>query len=307
MKKILTAVTAITLLASCQKEITFDPANPAGAGSGSGSTGGGGGSSTGSGLLVKTVAVTGSETQTSLYTYDNNSRLYTQTDNGVSGGMPLNNYKRFERDAAGRIVRAVQKLGDFGGGISDTARVTYHYPTATSVDPDYSRSVQSLNAGGLVLSTIDSVVYQYSGGKLVAYNDYMFSDVLGMSMPVSENRWEFTYNASGYVTAMKTLSNTSSGAPLTETYNIAFTYGTLANNNYTSASAMQNFIVYGVPNTDAPVITKSVASSNATTPPLQVIITTSFTTAGAKITGGTANVVSTGQPNQTTAYTFYYQ
>ena len=312
MKNILTAFAAILLLASCQKEITFDPNNPAGVGSGSGTggagAGSGGGSTTGSGLLIKTVAVTGSETQTSLYGYDAQKRLETMTISGMSGGLPADSYQKFIRDGAGRIIQVLQKLADMGGATSDTARVTYHYSDATTVDPDYSVSVKSLGVGGITMSTIDSTVYNYSGGKLTSYNDYMFSDLLGMVTPVSENRWEYTYNASGYVTAIKTLTNASSGLPLTETYNIAFTYGTLATNNYVSASPMQNFIIHNTPNPNsAPVITKTVANSNATTPPLVATITTTFTTGGSKITGGTASVVTTGQPNRTTVYTFYYQ
>lgn len=313
MKKLLTAVAAIILLASCQKEITFDPNNPAGTGNGSGSggtgTGGAGtGGSTGSGLLIKAVAVTGTETQTTLYSYDAQSRLETVTTSGTSGGLPTDSYQKYVRDGAGRIVKVLQKLADFGGGASDTARLTYHYPTATTMDPDYSVSVKSLGAGGLSLTTIDSVAFSYSGGKLASYYDYMSTNLFGITTPLSENKWEYTYNASGYVTVMKTLSNTSSGAPLTETYNIAYTYGTLANNNYTSASAMQNFILYNVPNTNsAPVVTKFVANSNATSPPLLVTTTLTFTTTGSKITGGTASIVSTGQPNQNTTYTFYYQ
>lgn len=294
------------LFSSCQKEISLDSTTTTGGGTGSGGNGTGNGNTSGD-LLVKTVAVTGTETVTSIYTYDGSKRLSTQTESGVSGGMPVNSYKRFERDAAGRIVRVVQKLGDVGGVPSDTARTTYHYPNATTMEPDYSVAVISMGTNGLTMSTIDSSVYNYSGGKLVSHNGYMSTSIMGMVVPVSESRWEYTYNAAGHVSAMKTFTNTSSGDPLTETYNIAFTYGTLANNNYLSASAMQNFILYNMPNTNAPAVTKSVASSNATTPPVNVTISTSFTSTNGKITGGTANVVSTGQPAQNTTYTFYYQ
>lgn len=313
MKKLLTAFAAIILFASCQKEISLNSSNSLGNGSGSGTGGSGGGtgsggSSTGSGLLIKTVAVTGSETITTVYSYDGNNRLYTQTDNGSSGGYPVNSYKRFERDAAGRIVQTVQKLGDIGGATSDTARVNYHYPNATTMDPDYSVSVQSIGAGGFTLSNIDSSVYNYNGGKLVSYNGYMFTEILGALTPLSEKRWDYGYNSSGYVSAMKAFTNTNTGDPLTETYNIAFTYGTQANNAYASANPMQNFIIYAVPSPgNTPAATKSVANTVRITPPVQVTITTSFTTSGSKITNATANVVSSGGPNQTTNYTFYYQ
>lgn len=307
MKKLLTAFAAIVLLASCQKEIILNPNNPAGAGLGNGSGGSGSGSTTGSGLLVKAVAVTGAETLTTLYAYDAQKRLESINTTGTAGGFPADTYQKFIRDGAGRITTVLQKLPDIAGTTSDTARLTYHYPNTTTMEPDNSVSVKSLGAGGFTLSNIDSSVYNYSGGKLVSYNGYMFTDMLGMRMPLSESRWEYTYNPSGYVTAIKTFTNTNSGDPLTETYNVAFTYGTLTNNTYASASAMQNFILYGTPNTSAPALIKLATTSVNVTPAVQATVTTNFTTAGNKITGATANTVSSGEPNRTTVYTFYYQ
>lgn len=306
MRKLLTAVSVVVLFASCQKEVSFEPGNTGGGNTGGGS-GSGSGTGSGNGLLIKTVAVTGAETVTTQYTYDASNRLLTHTDKGMTGGVPVDSYRRFVRDAAGRIIKVVQKLGDLNGIPSDTAYFTYHYPNGTTMDPDYSVSVMRMSMGGITMATIDSNVYNYAGGKLMSYNSFMSSDLFGVAMPISEGRWDFTYNTAGYVATLKFFNNNNSGDPLTETYNVTNTYGTTVNHVYASPSAMQNFIINALPHTSATLVTKMVANTVGVSPAVNVATTFTYTLSNGRVTSGTSSTVTTGQPTQNTNYTFFYQ
>ncbi len=305
MKKLLTALAAITLFASCQKEISFDPNNPAGTSSGGTGTGG----STGSGLLVKAVAVAGAETQTTLYSYDAQSRLETITTSGTSGGFPADSYQKFFRDGAGRIVKVLQKLADPPGATSDTTVKTFHYPTTNSLDYDYSLSVQTLNLGGFSLSTTDSSAYTYSGGKMASYSSALFSSIAPGASTLN-SRYDFTYDASNRVTGMKVYTDASNpgGTMDLDADNVYAYAATAVNTVYMSTNGAQNLALNGLPSTGAGIIAKMVTTSSSTVPPTNLTITFTYVTGtGNKPTSGTALVTQTGQPTQTTKYTFYYQ
>lgn len=302
MTKLLTAFAAIVLFTSCQKEISLDPGNTAvvGSGTNTGNT---------SGLLVKTVAVTGSETQTTLYTYDAQKRLETIAISGTSGGMPVDSYQKFVRDAAGRIVKVLQKLADQPGTTSDTAVKTFYYPDATTMNYAYSTSVISMTMGGFTMSTVDSSVYSYTGGKMNSYNSYLSSSVMPGTVMLN-SRYDFVYDASNRVSDMKVytdVANPGGAMSLDAQWTYAYSTSTI-NNAYVSPSAAQNFALNGLPNTSTNVITKTTTASASTSPPTNVTITLTYVTGnGNKPVSGTAVVVSTGQPTQTTNYTFYYQ
>ena len=308
MKSILTAAVLLCLLASCQKEVSIDTGNTSnagtapGAGSGTGST---------SGLLVKTVAVTGAETQTTLYTYDAQKRLETVTTKGTAGGMAVDNYQKFVRDAAGRIVKVLQKLGDqpASGATSDTAVKTFYYPDPSTLNYTYSIGTMSLNTAGFSMTNIDSTVYNYSGSKITSFNSYMFSSLMP-GMPMMSSRYDFSYDASNRVTDMKMYNDAANpGGNLDLSAQTSFTYtNTAVNNTYATANAAQNLVLFGTPNTTSDAVSKVVTSSINATPAINVTITMSFVTgAGNKPVSGTATTVTTGQPTQTTQYTFYYQ
>ena len=303
MKKILTAVSAIILFASCQKEISFDDGNNGG-GTGSG------GSGNTSGLLVKSIGVTGPETTTTLYTYDAQKRLETITITSIGGSLPMNSYSKFIRDNSGRIVKVLQKLGDFAGATSDTAVKIIHYPNATSLDYDYSVNTMRADFGGMVMTTIDSSVYAYAGGKMTSYAGYLFSVMPALPpMPPSESRTDFGYDASDRVITMKVYNDQVGAGTLGLFADYKYTYAsTSINNLYLSANGAQNFAMHSLPNTSGHVIAKMETVSNATSPPLNMTLTTSFVNgAGNKPVTATATSVTTGQPNQTTNYTFFYQ
>ena len=77
-------------LVSCQKEIDWATGN-----------GTGGGSSTTGDLLVKTESKSGSETVTTLYTYNTNKKLINEKITGLSQGINVGNEFRYYRNAVG--------------------------------------------------------------------------------------------------------------------------------------------------------------------------------------------------------------
>ena len=303
MRKLLAAFPVIALfLVSCQKEISFDsPTDPGNGDPGTGTNGE---------MLVKTVAVTGSETMTTLYAYDSLKRLSTITIDGVSGGMQMHSYQKFERDSAGRIVRVLQKLGDINGMSSDTAIKTIHYPDASTMDYDYSIHVMGMSVGqGLPsMQTIDSTVYHYAGGKMISYDSYMSSSVMPGTIMMN-NKYDFSYDAQNRVTDMKMYTDMNNpGGPQELMVEWKYTYGGTVNGVYISPSASQNLLLNGMPNTGGSNIDKMVMTSED--PQINVTITTSYVLgSNGKPASGTAVSTTTGQQNstQTTNYTFYYQ
>ena len=296
MKKILAAIAALTFFASCQKEVSVDLSSDSG-------------SPTGSGLLVKSVAVIGSETQTTVYGYDAQKRLETMTITGTAGGMSVNSFHKYVRDNAGRIVKVLQKAPDMMGTTTDTATTTYHYPNATTMDFDYSIYVITMNMGGISMSTIDSAVYNYSGGKMTSYDKFMFSSVMP-GMVMMNSKCEFAYDASNRVNDMKMYTDVNNpGGPMELDIEWKYTYSASSVYYvYASAHGAQNFALNGLPNTTANFISKMEASSNTTSPPTNTVITTSYVNGtGNKPKSGTVVNVTSGQPTQTINYTFFYQ
>lgn len=304
MKILLTAFLAAILLTSCQKEVSFQSGN-------NGNNGGNGnGNGNASGLLVKSVAVTGSETQTTVYTYDSQKRLETMTIKGTTGGIAVESYHKYIRDGAGRIVKVLQKVADMPGTTTDTSVTTYHYPNETTMNYDYRIFVITMNmGGGFSMSTIDSAVYTYNADKMMSLHSFMSSSLLPDSI-MMENRTDFSYDALSNVTGMKMYSDISDpGGIMDLIADYKYTYAaTSINHVYTAANGAQNFALNGLPNITTHIITKMEITSNDTNPPLNVVITSSYVNgAGNRAVSGTVVVTTTGQPTQTTNYTFFYQ
>lgn len=296
MKKLLTVLPAlVVLLFSCQKELSFDTPTDTG-------TGGAGTGTTGE-LLVKVVAVTGTETMTTLYTYDSQKRLETTTMDGTSAGMTIHDYTKLERDAAGRISRILQKT-DQNGFSSDTAVNRIHYPNTTALEYDYS--VNTIGAAGF--STLDSAVYTYAGGKVISALHYLSTPLLGTT-PVQSSKYEFSYDGSGRVSVLKisaTLSPTGGGS-LTPIANETFTYGTSANYLWATNNSAQNLLITGFPNTVNSLVNK-IQVDDLTDPSHSFTITSSYVMgADGKPTKATMTTTGGAQANQVTNYTFYYQ
>ena len=229
------------------------------------------------------------------------------TIKGTSGGMVMDNYNKYYRDAGGRIVKVQQKIADMPGTVSDTAVMTYHYPDATTMNYDYSVNVMSMDIGGMSMGTIDSAVYTYSAGKMTQYNSFMSSTLMPGTI-MSQGRTEFSYDATDKATGMKIYNDAGTGTmDLIADYKYTYASSTV-NGIYTTPSPAQNLIINGLPNTGTNVTTKMEMVSNATTPPMTVIMTTTYVNGGGnKPVSATVVATTTGQPTQTTKYTFYYQ
>lgn len=295
MNQLLTALPLLAvLLFSCQKEISFDAPGP-------GTNNPDPGTATGD-LLVKTVAVTGSETMTTLYTYDSQQRLETTTMDGSSAGMLVHNYTKLERDGAGRISRILQKL-DQNGMASDTAINLIHYPDGTTMEYDYS--VNNISMSGF--EVIDSAWYTYTSGKMTGIKHYLSSPLMGTD-PVVTSQYDFTYDAAGRVSVLNiSAAQSPTGGALSAIARETFTYGNSANYLWTTNNAAQNFLLNGLPNTvnnmvDRLQIDDLTTAANSTT------ITTTYVL-GQNNKPATATVTSTSQlqGTQVTNYTFFYQ
>jgi hypothetical protein len=271
-------------LFSCQKEVDWGTPPSAGTG-GSGGSGGGTGGSGGSGgsgggtgnLLIKDVAVTGSETMTTDYTYDAQNRLETEFMSGTSGGMSMKSYRKLFRDAAGRIVMIKQKVEQGSFPSSDTAVTIYHYPNATTNEFDYS----IMNTGGLMgMVTVDSVVYTYVNGNMASNSSYMSSYMGGVLMvPASlSSKWEFTHDASGKVTKMVAYSNLTStpGAPLDLMATYTYTYSNVNFQSFYTTNGAQNYAMAGLPTGNLTQVA-SMTIVSPTTPQANRTISSTYT------------------------------
>jgi hypothetical protein len=287
VKKLLTALPTITLfLFSCQKELSFDSTVSPGNGGPTGE------------LLVKTVAVTGSETLTTLYSYDIQKQLESTTLDGKSGGMTIHNYKKLERDAAGRVIRILQK-DDSNGISSDTSVNDIHYPNATTLEYDYSVTTMGL----MGFSTTDSTEYSFSNGKMLNFTSFLSSPLLG-STSILASKYEFTYDGSGRVATLKMYSmGTVPGGPLTHIADQIYTYASSVNSTWPPTNAAQAYLIFGMPNaTNDAIATLKFESMEPSVPSSNTTVTYVLG-AGNKPTAATY----TSTDGQVTKYTFYYQ
>lgn len=288
MRKSLTAVLAILTvgLFSCQKEVD-DVFNNNGAGNGGGST---------SGLLIKTVAMTGSDSLVTLYTYDNQNRLETSTMDGISGGLKTHSYKKFIRDASSRISKVLQVV-DQNGTASDTSVEIVHYPNSAM---EFNYTVNTMNMMGL--SVIDSSVYTYSSGKMTSMTSYLSSVLLG-STPLMTTKTDFNYDASANISAIKMYSDFSTGT-MDPIMNQTFTYGSTAvNAEWISNNGAQNFLLWGTPGTSNKAFSKA-QFDDLTTPANSFSINATYGVGSGNRPKTATMVYSTGA---VTNYTFYYQ
>lgn len=302
MRKLFVLFAASALFASCQREIHYDlgtGGSGTGGGSNPGSGGGTGGGSTTGTLLVKDVAVTGTETLTTLYTYDSQNRLATITNDGSSAGMTIHNYKRFERDALGRVVRTAQKE-DVNVSI-DTVFTLIHYPNSTTMEYDYSVSDMSM----MGLDMHDSTAYVFTGGKLMSITQDQYMPLMGGTDPMASTKFAFTYDGSNRVSVINISSSTTPGTPPSPIAKETYTYGGTINAGWASASAAQNYWTGGMPNASNDAVTK-IQIDNLVTPAGNSVVTVTFVM-GPNNRPVSAKQVTTGGSPSTTNHTFYYQ
>jgi hypothetical protein len=135
-------VSSCILFASCEKEDTYPPLN------------------TGT-LLVKSVSITNGETSTTTYSYTSDNKIDVISTVGTSGGIDVGDYRKFYRDANGRITRIAHKVPPQSGVEIDTIFTYVHYPDATSFNYDYT--VQKIAIDTYELN--DSTLYTYNSNN----------------------------------------------------------------------------------------------------------------------------------------------
>lgn len=271
-------------LFSCQKEVDDIFADKGNNGSNGNTTG----------LLVKTVAVTGSDSLITLYTYDNQNRLETITIDGISNGIQMHTYKKYSRDASSRISEILQVV-DQNGMASDTSVETVHYPNS-GMEFDYTINPISMSG----LTVIDSSVYTYSGDKMTSMTSDLSSPLLGSSLITTKT--DFSYDASGNVASLKMYSDLGTGV-LSPIMNQTYTYGSAVNATWTSTNGAQNFLLSGTPGADNKAFDKA-QIDNLADPASSFTMNATYSLG----TGGkpiTAMITTTA--GQVTRYTFYYQ
>lgn len=281
------------IFVSCQKEINTDI---------SGGSGNGGGST--AGLLIKAVAVTGSDTMTSTYTYDSQKRLESLLMNGTTGGQTLTmrSYKKYERDGAGRVIRILQKI-DQNGLPSDTAINIVHYPNATTME--YNYTVNTI--GFMGFSTVDSAVYVFTSGKLMTTTSYLSSPLFG-STPISSTKIDFTYDGQNRVSVMKMYSSgTTIGGPLAPIANQTYTYGSSLNMLWMTTNAAQNYLLNGMPvNRNDALVKLQMDDLTGTSPSASFIANISYVMGADNKPLSMTQTITGSQPGVTKT-TFYYQ
>ncbi|MFT3702650.1 MAG: hypothetical protein QM802_09785 [Agriterribacter sp.] len=251
------------------------------------------------GLLIKAVGVTGSDTLTTVYTYDNLSRLQTEVSEGKSGGEQIYQYIRYTRDFTTRITDITQQL-THAGVVYDTTRTHIHYPDPIAFEYDYSVSTFSYSG----YAGFDSTNYEFSDSLMNTNETYTSIPDLGIPPTLSE-RNVFTYGADKTLQSRDLYSSVSSpdGSLLfTTTFN--YTYGGGADYLWYTTNAAQNYLLVGIPNSVNKNVSRLEIVDQTGTSQDITILTTLDAGADTKPTSGT---VSVNPLNRITKYTFYYQ
>ncbi|MBX3253173.1 MAG: hypothetical protein KF862_03440 [Chitinophagaceae bacterium] len=272
-------VIVVTLFTSCQKELSIEGADiPI------------------SGLLIRSVAVSRGDSLVTIYAYDDKGRLETETTDGILSGQPYHSFRKYIRDENGRLANLLF-TEVHAGTVQDTARTAIHYPDPTSMEFDYSVTVQDVYG----FQVADSVVYAYSGGNMAQIET--FTDI-GMGYDLSE-REELVFNGQGNVSVINFYSSVSSpDGSLMHTSVLEYTYGTGPDYMWASPYAAQNYWFTGLPNAE-----------NIYVEQLEVKDQTGVGTDAKVLTS--LDLGSNGKPetgertilpyNNVTSYTFYYQ
>ncbi|MES2882457.1 MAG: hypothetical protein V4676_09940 [Bacteroidota bacterium] len=243
MKKLLTALITIFVLASCQKEISLEPNN-------NGGTGGTGGNTNGD-LLVKALEITIATNDTNVLTfeYDAQKRLTNYNSTGVVNGLPTLLNTRITRASDGKILNIVAK-SSFSGGVDSTIYKVFYVAGTNKLS--YVLSTQVTFIGDLN----DSTTYTYNAAGQVVSKE-TFSDLFG-SWDVVEKR-QFTYDANANVVKTESLTpNGSGGYDLNSTS--TYTY-----DGRKTAIQMgdESFIAFGAENFSGSNVTKIVSNAVA--------------------------------------------
>lgn len=184
-------------LVSCQKEDSYPPLS-------SGD------------LLIKSVSVANGETSTTNYAYTPDGKIDVINMTGTSGGLSLGNYRKFYRDATGRIIRIAQKVPPQSGIEVDTIFTNVYYPDATTFN--YHYTVMKLAVSGFEVN--DSTIYTYNSNNQVTEGyTYQVSPIFG---PVQDVRALYSYDASGNMIKIQGYNNASGTMELSVTFDMEY-------------------------------------------------------------------------------------
>lgn len=188
---------SIAFFTSCSKEDTYPPLS-------SGD------------LLVRSVSVANGETTTTTYTYTPDGKIDAINMTGTSGGINVGNYRKFYRDAAGRIIRIAEKVPPQSGIEVDTVFTYVHYPNATTFNYDYT--VQNINVD--VYEINDSTLITYNSNNQITQSyTYQTSTIFG---PFQEIKTLYTYDAAGNATKIEGYNDASGTMELSVIFNIEY-------------------------------------------------------------------------------------
>ena len=279
-------------LVSCQKDISWDPSVTQGGGNTD--TTGTGGNNSGS-LLVKTVSVQNSESYTTTYTYTADKKIDVINTTGTSGGLDVGNYRRFYRDATGRITRIATKVPPQSGIEVDTVFMNVHYPDAATFNYDYT--VQKISLSGFDI--YDSTTYTYNANNQVTEGyTHQYNPILG---PVQDLRSVYSYDASGNLIKIEGYNNATGNMELTVTFDLEYDNKT----NPAAFDKQEMLVSGGNPGSSKNNVTVMTFKDVAGNEPEQII--NNVYTFGSN--GLPSKVVATDQSgfNPVTTTTFYYQ
>ncbi|MFT3948809.1 MAG: hypothetical protein QM763_17730 [Agriterribacter sp.] len=280
--RIIIIIMLVVCFASCQKELSVEN-----------------GRNDVVGLLRRAEAVTNGDTLTTLYFYDNLSRLETVVTDGISGGEAYHAYQNFTRDFTSRITIVKQQITQSGYAY-DTVRTSIHYPDPVGLEYDYS--VTTTNYFGSLY--IDSTAYSFTGTKMMSNETFTTIPDLFIEAALTE-RNEFVYDSTGNVQSRDLYSSVSSpDGSILFTTTFKYTYGDEQDYLWYSVTPSQNYWLVGIPN-----------SLNKNLKQLDVIDQTGLGGSVSVLTNltiGAGNKPVSGEVivrpnNQKTSYTFYYQ
>lgn len=249
MKKIFAAIAVLTLLASCQKEASFNSDNPANTGSSGGV--GGGTNNTNGDLLVKALQISPATSDTNViaFTWNSNKKLLSYTSNGKVQGIVTKISHDIARNANGNVTKIISKTF-IGGIISDSVAYTYYYKG--------SNAAYILGARETFLGPLnDSIVLTYNSSNQLAVKE-TFTDLLGTLAPSSKESYQYDGAGNvkiitGYAADFFTGTYSQSGVT---TYSF---------DNHKAAVVLgeECYVVMGVPNMSKNNISKMVTNNVA--------------------------------------------
>jgi len=248
-------------------------------------------------LLLKTVSVTGSFSDTTLYSYDNQERLETITVGFQSPSQSYKNSQKFSRDIYGRIIK-ITRVTEQNMNQPDTSIELIYYPSS-AMEYDYTVDISD----GFGFLTYDTTVFTYSAGKIMSSVSRLTSPFLASSREIT-SKIDYTYDSLGRVSTMKfAVADQSTSGILVDRGMRIYTYGNILNPIWTTTNAAQNLLLLGMPSIKNEVATK-IENDDFISPSNNVITTMNY---AVNANNKPVSAISTSTNGLVKQYAFYYQ